>query len=523
MIEGDSMTRSPNVLLIMVDELAPQALPAYGHPVVRAPYLDRLARDSVVFDAAYTNSPLCAPARASMLTGRLTQGIGAWDNGAALASEIPTVAHYLRALGYSATLAGKMHFIGPDQLHGYQARLTTDIYPADFGWTANWSRPPTEPNPAGVTMRPVLEAGPCLRNLQIDYDEEVQFQARQWLWDRARQRDDRRPFFLTVSYTHPHPPFDAQQAWWDLYRDEDIDLPRVGALAPERLDPASLGLYYNHRRDQMPISTERLIAARRAYYAMVSWIDDRIGDLLATLKVTGLDDDTIIIFTSDHGEMLGERGMWFKMSMYEWAVRVPLMVCWPGRLAPRRVAANVSLADLLPTLLDLCTDAATTAPVAVEPLDGRSLRRLLEAGEDPAWPDLAIADFTAGGVPGPLRMVRHGDWKLIRLGGHAPMLFNLAQDRDELVDRVDDPAARGALEALLAIAPDGYDADIVQRQVLSSQRRRLLIRDVDSAWETPQRWNWKVRPDDDRRFVRGGGLQHGEHATKARARFPPPT
>ena len=256
---------------------------------------------------------------------------------------------------------------------------------------------------------------------------------------------------------------------------------------------------------------------------MVSWIDDRIGDLLATLKATGLDDDTIIIFTSDHGEMLGERGMWFKMSMYEWAVRVPLMVCWPGRLAPRRVAANVSLADLLPTLLDLCTDAATTAPVAVEPLDGRSLRRLLEAGEDPAWPDLAIADFTAGGVPGPLRMVRHGDWKLIRLGGHAPMLFNLAQDRDELVDRVDDPAARGALEALLAIAPDGYDADIVQRQVLSSQRRRLLIRDVDSAWETPQRWNWKVRPDDDRRFVRGGGLQHGEHATKARARFPPPT
>ena len=199
------MTAAPNVLLIMVDELAPQALPTYGHRVVRAPHISQLAQDSVVFDSAYTKSPLCAPARASMLAGRYTPSIGAWDNGAPLASDQPTMAHHLRTLGYSATLAGKMHFIGADQLHGYETRLTTDIYPADFAWTANWSRPPTEPNPAGVSMRPVLEAGPCLRNMQMDYDEEVQFQAKQWLWDRARQRNNTKPFFLTVSYTPPHP------------------------------------------------------------------------------------------------------------------------------------------------------------------------------------------------------------------------------------------------------------------------------------------------------------------------------
>lgn len=527
------MSRPPNVLLIMVDELAPQALPTYGHAVVRAPHLQALAQGSAVFDAAYTNSPLCAPARASLLAGRWTPGIEAWDNGAELSSEIPTLAHYLRARGYTATLAGKMHFIGADQLHGFDSRLTTDIYPADFSWTANWSRPPTDPNPAGVSMRPVLEAGPCLRNMQIDYDEEVQFQAKQWLWDCARRRDDAKPFFLTVSYTHPHPPFVAPQEWWDLYRPEDIDLPRVAALPPDKLDPGSLGLYYNHRRDKMPITEADVRAARRAYYGMVSWIDAQIGELLATLKAAGLDDDTVVIFTSDHGEMLGERGMWLKMCMYEWSVRVPLFVRWPGRIAPSRIAANVSLVDLLPTLLELCAPMGTaTALELAEPLDGHSLLPLMSmtapaapataraAGSAAAWPDLAISDFTAGGIGTPLRMVKRGAWKLIRFGSHAPLLFNLADDPDELRDRAADPAARVVLEELLAIAPDGYDAADIDRRVRLSQRRRLLIRAADAASPTSARWNFLARADDDLRYVRGGGLRDGEHATKARARYP---
>jgi choline-sulfatase len=473
----------------------------------------------VVFDAAYTNSPLCAPARASLLAGRWCPGIEAWDNGAALSCEIPTIAHYLRAKGYSATLAGKMHFIGPDQHHGFEERLTTDIYPADFGWTANWSRPATDPNPAGVSMRPVLEAGASLRNLQIDYDEEVQHRSRQWLWDRARRTDEDRPFFLTVSYTHPHPPFVAEQACWDLYRDDEIDLPRVGPIEPARLDPASLGLYYNHRRDSMPPSRTDVIAARRAYYGMVSWIDARIGELLDTLAATGLDRDTVVVFTSDHGEMLGERGMWFKMCMYEWSVRVPLFVRWPGRLAPRRVPANVSLVDLLPTLAAIGTGAGVP-PDPVEPLDGRSLLPLLEHGADPAWPDLAVSDFTAGGVGFALRMVRRGRWKLIRNGTREPLLFDLGADPDELVDLARDPAAADVRTALEAAAPDGWDPVAIDARVRLSQRRRLLIRDVDAARGTPSGWTFQARAGDDVRYVRGSGLANGEHATKAKARFP---
>lgn len=512
--------QAPNILLIMVDELAPQVLPMHGHPVVKAPHISALAGRGVVFDHAYTNSPLCAPARASMLAGRWIPGIRAWDNGAEWSSELPCLPHYLRHFGYSATLAGKMHMIGPDQLHGYEQRLTTDIYPADFSWTANWSRPPTAPNAAGVSMRPILEAGWCRRNLQIDYDEEVQFQARQWLWDRARSRTEQRPFFLTVSYTHPHPPFDALEDYWKLYRDEEIDLPRVSALPPEQLDPASRSLYHHHMRDRMPVTPGHVRAARRAYYAMVTWIDARIGELLATLQDSGLDRNTVVVFTGDHGEMLGERGMWFKMCMFEWAVRIPLIVSWPEVLAPRRVQANVSLVDLLPTLVDIASASTGMAAPDVEALDGRSLRSLLVTGQDAAWSDTVLSDFCAGGVPAPLRMVKRGHWKLIRIGEHAPLLYNLASDPDEREDLSGDPQARPMLEALMQVAPDGYDSAAIDAQVRLSQRRRLLIRGVDAQSPAAPQWNWRVRADDDRRYVRGGGLRNGEHPTKARARFP---
>ncbi len=132
---------APDILLVMADQLTPFALGGYGNPVVHTPHSDALAETGVVFDAAYCNSPLCAPARFSLMAGRLASRIGAYDNAAYFPATVPTLAHYLRLLGYQTCLAGKMHFVGPDQLHGFEERLTTDIYPADFGWVPNWRRP----------------------------------------------------------------------------------------------------------------------------------------------------------------------------------------------------------------------------------------------------------------------------------------------------------------------------------------------------------------------------------------------
>src|SRR5438552_13887318 len=172
--------RRPDILIIMADQLVPSALPLHGNPVTRAPALSRLAESGVVFDAAYTASPLCAPARASFLTGLLPSRTRAYDNAAEFASQIPTFAHYLRSAGYRTVLAGKMHFCGPDQLHGFEERLTTDIYPADFGWTPDWDHPADRPT-WYHNMDSVTQAGPCIRTNQIDFDDEVVFRAKRQL------------------------------------------------------------------------------------------------------------------------------------------------------------------------------------------------------------------------------------------------------------------------------------------------------------------------------------------------------
>ncbi|MCP5098829.1 MAG: sulfatase-like hydrolase/transferase, partial [Chloroflexi bacterium] len=161
--------QKPNILFIMVDQLAGSALPFYGHPVVKAPHLTSLAEEGVLFESAYCNSPLCAPSRFSMMSGQLPSRIGAFDNAAHFPADVPTIAHYLRDCGYQTCLSGKMHFVGPDQLHGFEERLTTDIYPSDYGWTPDWTN--FEKRPSWYhNMLSVVQAGTCETSNQLDFD-----------------------------------------------------------------------------------------------------------------------------------------------------------------------------------------------------------------------------------------------------------------------------------------------------------------------------------------------------------------
>ena len=200
------MTR-PNILFIQTDQLTAFALASYGNQVCQTPHLDQLAAQGVVFERAYCNYPLCSPSRFSMLTGKLASEVGAFDNGCEFPAAQPTFVHYLRQMGYQTCLSGKMHFVGPDQLHGFEERLTADIYPADFQWTASWGESET---PDFVTdSRIVTEAGVCASSVQLEYDNLVAFQARQKLLDLAKgaQDDqDKRPFFLAA---HHHLPANA--------------------------------------------------------------------------------------------------------------------------------------------------------------------------------------------------------------------------------------------------------------------------------------------------------------------------
>ena len=206
------MKVKPNILFIQVDQMLAASLRAYGNSFCHAPSLDSLAENGVVFESAYCNFPLCAPSRFSMASGQLCSAIGAYDNAAEFPAEIPTYAHYLRGMGYHTCLSGKMHFIGPDQFHGFETRLTADLYPADFSWVPNWGdegeRDTNDP-------RSVTISGVCERSVQIDFDDHVTQEAVQYLYDPVRG-SDQRPFFLQVSFTHPHEPYLCQQKYWDL-------------------------------------------------------------------------------------------------------------------------------------------------------------------------------------------------------------------------------------------------------------------------------------------------------------------
>ena len=223
----------PNILFVQADQLAASFLGCYGHSVVQSPRIDQLAANSVVFDKAYSNFPLCAPSRFSMLSGQLASAIGAYDNGAEFPSSIPTFVHYLRAMDYQTCLVGKMHFVGADQLHGFEERLTTDIYPSDFGWTGDWTEVAMGQSNDDSTF---TGAGICIRNVQMEYDEEVVHRACRKMYDLARRHDER-PFMMTVSMTHPHDPYQCQQQHWDRYRHEDIDMPAVAMLPEHEMDP----------------------------------------------------------------------------------------------------------------------------------------------------------------------------------------------------------------------------------------------------------------------------------------------
>ena len=507
------MSRAPNILLLMADQLAPQVLPAYGHPVVRAPNLSRLAERSTVFESAYCNFPICAPSRFSMLSGRLPHSIDAYDNASEFPASVPTVAHYLTGLGYRTILCGKMHFIGPDQLHGFEERLTTDIYPSDFSWTPDFLKGPAY-RPTGVSMRPIVEAGPCVRSLQIDYDEEVEYCGIQKLYDLARAPQDQ-PFFLVISFTHPHPPFVTSLEHWARYRHDEIDLPRVPAIAYEALDPHSQWLHIAHAQNMYTVTDEHLRNARHAYYGMVSYVDDKIGRILDVLATCNIADNTVVAFAGDHGEMLGERGMWFKQTFYERSARVPLMIAAPG-FASRRVSAHVSLVDLLPTFLELATAGAP--PSAIDPLDGASLVSLMSGAADGAEREV-LSEYSSEGVCRASRMIRSGRYKYIYTHGLPPMMFDLQDDPDELVNLAGQHSVRAIESQLLKRVLAGWDPEAVHARILASQNRRLFLSRV--AQQSGRYPNWAYQPfvDESTRYIRGAGAT-GPTAVKGRARFP---
>ncbi len=454
----------PNFLILMVDQLTGTLFPDGPAAFLHTPNLRTLAARSTRFANAYTASPLCAPARAAFMSGQLPQRTRVYDNAAEFASDIPTYAHHLRRAGYQTCLSGKMHFVGPDQMHGFEERLTTDIYPADFGWTPDYRKPGERIDWWYHNLGSVTGAGVAEITNQLEYDDDVAHQATQKLYDLSRGTDPR-PWCLTVSFTHPHDPFVARRKYWDLYNDAP-ELTPPPPIDYADMDPHSQRLMDACDWRGLEVTPAHIRRARQGYFANISYIDDKIGELLATLKDTR--QEAIIVFVSDHGEMLGRKGLWFKMNFFEGASRVPLMIA-ASDLAPQTITTPVSTIDITPTLCDL---AGISMAEVMPWTDGESLVPLAKG--TPRTTPVAM-EYAAEGTITPMVALRMGDWKYIHCPADPDQLFNLTTDPEEDTNLAPNPANQDTLARFRAEAITRWNIPQYDAEVRASQARRWVV------------------------------------------------
>lgn len=401
----------------------------------------------------------------TFLSSRHGSNIQVWGNHCVLRSDIPTFLHSLGAAGYETVLCGRMHFEGPDQRHGFEKRIMGDF-------TRNYPGGPGGTKYTGQNVKVVEHSGPG-DSLVQQYDRAVTAAACDFL--RTRQRNDK-PWCLVVGYYLPHCPFICPPDLFELYYDR-VSIPPEPSL--DAVHPAVAD--WRVRRGVVNLPEELVRRARAAYYGMVTLLDKNVGRVLEALDESVYRTDTVRVYLSDHGEMAGEHGMWWKSNFYEGSVRVPMIWSWPGTIPQGAVRDEVvSLLDVGPTLSEL-----GQAPIP-EDINGRSLVPLLGIGNCdagradplPDWPDEAFSEFASPGIGDPpSRMIRRGPWKLTVYHGYdEPQLFNLQEDPEEMHDRARDPACIQFRNELWARVHEGWDPEeIVRRTTIRRRDDALLV------------------------------------------------
>ena len=472
---------TPNILILMVDQLNGTLFPDGPAEWLHAPNLKNLAARSVRFQNCYTAAPLCAPGRASFMSGQLPSVTGVYDNAAEFPSSLPTYAHHLRRAGYQTALSGKMHFVGPDQLHGFEERLTTDIYPPDFGWTPDYRKPGERIDWWYHNMGSVTGAGVAEITNQMEYDDEVAYEAVRKIYDLSRGHDAR-PWCLTVSFTHPHDPYVARKKYWDLYEDCDHLLPDIPAMDYDAHDPHSKRIFDANDWRNYEITEEDIKRSRRAYFSNISYLDDRIGEILQTIETTR--QEAVIVFVSDHGDMLGERGLWFKMSFYEGSSRVPMMISASG-VEPRLVTNPVSNIDVCPTLCDF---AGISMDDVAAWTQGETLLPLANGGTRTTP---VAMEYAAEASYAPMVSLRSGPYKFNRCSLDPDQLFDLENDPHELVNLIDNPEFDAIHAEFSNLADAKWDLVRFDEEVRRSQARRWIVYE---ALRNGENFPWDYQP-----------------------------
>ncbi|MFK7792202.1 MAG: sulfatase-like hydrolase/transferase [Devosiaceae bacterium] len=467
------MESKPNIVMVMTDQHAARIMGCAGDAYAHTPALDRLASQGTRFENCYCPSPLCVPSRMAFLTGLEPHQSGVLTNDDYLASDIPTIAQAMGSVGYDCHLVGRMHFYGPDQQHGFAHRPIGDIGASYPGKPA--------PDIGALTKGrgnrgPELEHSGAGETSYQAYDHAVMEHAHRTLKEAQENfKKTGRPYFLLISLFCPHPPYIARREDYNAFA-HTLAGPRLSAPIAEH--PAISDWRKAGKVDG--VSEEAMRKSRAGYYGLVKMIDRLAGSIFDEVA----DDlDTLCIYTSDHGESLGERGLWWKSTMYDESAKVPLIMRGPGYEAGKIDERVTNLMDLSATLL-----AEAGAP-SLPGHTGRDIR----TKDD--WLDQTTSSYYGGLMnidlpPLQHRMIRTGDLKLVAYNGAAPTLYNLADDPDELNDLADDPAYGEQVTQLYARLMDGWDPEaIAQRQSLT-RARTAIIRDWVKTTNPPEPMRW---------------------------------
>jgi choline-sulfatase len=487
------MTR-PNLLFLFSDQHTQRIAGCYGDPLGATPNLDRLAAQGVTFDRAYCPSPLCVPSRMSMLSGRWPYEQECWTNDDYLRSDAPTWLHAVGAAGYRPVLAGRLHSMGPDQLHGYAERMVGDHSP-------NWGGVPRHDlgvlDKANDPWRESLERSGVGQSAYQVKDIETTRAARALLERAAEARRAGRdePFCLTVGFLLPHPPY---VAWRDDYaRFAGRVPPPLHGSPPDHAH--AWEAWWRENRGIVDVADDVVTRARTAYYALVHRLDALLGELLGCLEANGLADETLVVYTTDHGDQLGERGLFWKHTLYEDSIRVPLVMRWPGGLPQgERRAHVVNLTDVAATMIDALGGPALP--------HGRG-RSLLPVARDAAaqWRSETFIEHCTDVVPPwtggravQQRAIVNDRWKLIVHGDHSAQLFDLAQDPMERHDLAAEPRQASVRHALMSRVMNDWDPAAVAARI----RERRRDKDVLDAWARNVRpqdaFRWELLPEQNR-------------------------
>ena len=427
----------------MGDEHQARALGCAGHPVAQTPHLDALAARGTRFTRAWTPSPICVPARAAFATGRYVHEVGAWDSAQAWSGEPEGWTHRLRANGYDVVSFGKLHHRAGSDDDGFSDRVLPMFIAGGVGWLQGLPRREPLPYDEGAELAADVGSG---ETTYTRYDRRVTQAASDWLEDRPADGDT--PWCAFVSLVAPHYPLSAPDAFTAMYPIDEVPPPEIGLVDDPHPAVAAMRAFFDYGRWFDPELTQR---GRQAYFALTTWLDHNVGQVLGALERTGELANTLVIYTSDHGELAGNRGLWCKSFMYRDSVDVPMIMAGPGVPAATTCDTEVSLVDV----------AATVEEAAGLAASGESLRTIAAAPSDADR--LGFSEYHDGGSITGSFAVRRGQWKYVEHVDHAPQLYDIGDDPDELVD-LGASAAHSTVRTEMAAAlreivdPDGANA-----------------------------------------------------------------